>query len=171
MMRNSAQLRNSHAFLLHLEIMASPDFRATSRANKRPGGAQSSSLPSREKYCFTGKRLTSQTKHVVMNVKEYFEREAKKSKGHPNILDKVCKATGKTVISLKITWINSVLYKVLARELSETFVRSSLKEQAAFHLQRRGIPVLASVRTQITSIERQYEGRFIPCMKKEKILP
>ena len=102
MMHNSAQLRNSHAFLLHLKIMASSDCRAASQANKQLRGAQSSSLPSQEKYCFTGKRLTSQTKHVVMNVKEYFEREAKESKGHPNILDKVCKATGKTVISLKI---------------------------------------------------------------------
>ena len=132
MMCNRAQLHNSHAFLLHLEIMASSDYRATSRANKWLRGTQSSSLPSREKYCFTGKHLTSQTKHIIMNMKEYFEREAKKSKGHPNILDKVYKGTGKTVISLKITWINSVLYKVLARELSEMFVRSSLKEQAVF---------------------------------------
>lgn len=30
-----------------------------------------------------------------MNVVEYFENEAKKSKGRPNILDKVTKATGK----------------------------------------------------------------------------
>ena len=76
--------------------MASSISRATLQANKQPRGGESSTLPTREKYCFTGKRLTSQTKHVIMNVMEYFEREAKKSKGHPNILDKVCKATGTT---------------------------------------------------------------------------
>ena len=76
-------------------MMASSDFRATLRANKRSRGSESSS---RERYSFKGKRLASQTKYIVMNVMEYFEREAKKSKGHPNILEKVSKATGKTDI-------------------------------------------------------------------------
>ena len=36
-------------------------------------------------------------KHLLMNVAEYFEKEAKKSKGHPNVLERVSKATSKTV--------------------------------------------------------------------------
>ena len=34
-----------------------------------------------------------------MNVVKYFEKEAKKkSKGHPNVLERLSKATGKTVV-------------------------------------------------------------------------
>ena len=67
---------------------------------------------------------------------------------------------------------NTVLYKVLVKELSEKFVESSLKEQAVFHLQRRGIPVLALVRMQIASMERQAIRRKIHSLyEKEKILP
>ena len=37
-----------------------------------------------------------------MNMVEYFKKEAKKnSKGHQNILEKVSKATGKTVVYIK----------------------------------------------------------------------
>ena len=89
--------------------MASSDSRAILRANKRPRAGESSSLLSREKYSFKGKHLVSQTKHVVLNVMEYFEREAKKSKGHPNILEKVCKATGKKSFSVvfRVLWPNN----------------------------------------------------------------
>ena len=95
-MRNSARLRNTRAFLTCVREMASSDSRATSRANKRPTQGESSSSPLSDKHSFKGKRLTSQTKHLLMNVVEYFEKEAKKSKGHPNVFEKVSKATGKT---------------------------------------------------------------------------
>ena len=97
-MRNNSQLRNNHAFLVTWKSMALLDSRVTSRANKRSRRGESSS---HEKHSFQGKRLTSQTKRVVMNMVEYFKREAKKSKGHPNIVEKVSKATGKMVILLK----------------------------------------------------------------------
>jgi len=51
-----------------------------------------------------------------MNVMEYFENEAKKSRDHPNVVEKVCKATGKAALSLNIVWINSP-YKVSAKEV------------------------------------------------------
>ena len=52
-------------------------------------------------YTFQGKHLTHQTKHLLMNMVEYFEKEAKKkSKGYPNILERVSKATRKTVSGL-----------------------------------------------------------------------
>ena len=36
-------------------------------------------------------------KHLLMNVMEYFEKEMKKSKGHPNVLERASKATSKAV--------------------------------------------------------------------------
>ena len=45
--------------------------------------------------------LISQTKHILMNVVKYFENEAKKSKSHPTIIDKITKATGKTGCVMK----------------------------------------------------------------------
>ena len=36
-----------------------------------------------------------------MNVVEYFENEARKSKSHPNIIDKITKATGKAGCVMK----------------------------------------------------------------------
>ena len=84
-------------------LMVSLNHQATLQANKRPRGSDSSC------YSFHGKRLTSQLKHIVMNVMEHFENEVKKSRGHPNTLDKVCKATGKAVITLKIVWKFNVL--------------------------------------------------------------
>ena len=74
--------------------MASLSSAATSRANKLRREGESTS---QDKYTFQGKRLNSQTKHLLMNVVEYFEKEAKKSKGHPNVLERASKATGKTV--------------------------------------------------------------------------
>ena len=66
-----------------------------SRANKCCREDESSS---QDKYTFQGKHLTRQIKHVLMNVVEYFKKEVKKGKGYPNILERVSKATGKTVI-------------------------------------------------------------------------
>ena len=40
--------------------------------------------------------LINQTKRILMNVVEYFENEAKKSKSYSNIIDKIRKATSKT---------------------------------------------------------------------------
>ena len=72
---------------------------STSRANKRHREDKSTSQVN---YTFQGKHLKHQTKHLLMNVVEYFEKEAKKkSKGHPNVLERVSKATGKTVVYIK----------------------------------------------------------------------
>ena len=46
-------------------------------------------------YSFDRKALWSQTKYVVMNVWNYFEREAQKSGQVANCTSKVVKATGK----------------------------------------------------------------------------
>ena len=60
---------------------------ATSGTNKRRRGKSTS----QDKYTFQGKSLHSQTKHLLMKVVEYFEKEAKKSKGYPNVLERVPK--------------------------------------------------------------------------------
>ena len=67
---------------------------ATSRANKHHREDESTS---QVKYTFQGKHLKCQMKDLLMNMVEYFEKEAKKSKGHPNVFERVSKATGKTV--------------------------------------------------------------------------
>ena len=72
--------------------MASSSSTAIPRVTKRRRGEDS---PSQEKYSFTGKRLTSQSKRIVMNVVEYFTNEAKESKGHSNVVERVHRATGK----------------------------------------------------------------------------
>ena len=72
--------------------MASSSSTATPRVTKRRREEDS---PSQEKYSFTGKRLTSQSKRIVMNVVEYFTNEAKKSKGHSNVVERAHRATGK----------------------------------------------------------------------------
>ena len=77
MMRNSARLCNTRAFLTCVREMASSDSRVTSRANKWPTREESSSLLLSDKYSFKGKRLTSQTNHLLMNVVEYFKKEAR----------------------------------------------------------------------------------------------
>ena len=75
--------------------MASSSSAAILRANKRSREGESSS------QSFHGKRLNSQTKRILMNVVEYFENEVKKSKSHPNVVDKITKATGKTGCVIK----------------------------------------------------------------------
>ena len=46
-----------------------------------------------------GKVIRSQMKHIVMNIWNYFDREAKKARcSAGNILEKVSKATGKFLI-------------------------------------------------------------------------
>ena len=47
------------------------------------------------RYSFDGKTLRSQTKYVIMNIWDYFEREAQKSGRVVNCTLKVAKATGK----------------------------------------------------------------------------
>lgn len=81
--------------------MASSSSAAISRTNKRSREGKSSS------QSFHGKRFNSQTKHILMKVMEYFENEAKKSKGRPNVIEKVIKATGKTgrVMKLFMNWL------------------------------------------------------------------
>ena len=62
---------------------------STSRANKHCREVESTSQVNNT---FQGKRLKRQTKHFLMNVVEYFEKEAKKSKGlvsHDQILFRV----------------------------------------------------------------------------------
>ena len=78
--------------------MASSSSTVTSRANKCRREDESST---QDKYTFQGKLLSSQTKHVLMNMVEYIKKEAKKSKGYPNVLERVSKATGKTVYVVK----------------------------------------------------------------------
>ena len=46
------------------------------------------------RYSFNGKTLRSQTKYVIMNLRDYFEREAQKSRRVVNCTSKVAKATG-----------------------------------------------------------------------------
>ena len=48
--------------------------------------------------CFstTGKTIRSQMKHIIMNVWNYFDQEAKKARcASGNLMEKVAKATGK----------------------------------------------------------------------------
>ena len=47
------------------------------------------------RYSFDGKTLRSQTKYVIMNLWDYFEREAQKSRRVVNCTAKVAKATDK----------------------------------------------------------------------------
>ena len=52
----------------------------------------------RDLHCFvTGKTIRSQTKYVIINVWNYFDQEAKKSGCLVNLMEKVAKATGKTL--------------------------------------------------------------------------
>ena len=74
--------------------MASLSSAVTSKADKHHGKDESTS---QVKYTFQGKSFKCQTKHLLMNLVEYFEKEAKKSKGHPNVLERVSKVTGKRV--------------------------------------------------------------------------
>ena len=64
-------------FPFNVNEMALLSSTATSRANKRCREDESTS---QDKYTFQGKHLNSQTKHLLMNVVEYFKKEAKKSK-------------------------------------------------------------------------------------------
>ena len=41
-----------------------------------------------EKYSFKGRRLTRLTKRLLVNVVKYFDKEAKKTKGRSNIVEK-----------------------------------------------------------------------------------
>ena len=68
----------------------------TLRANKCRREDESTSQVN---YTFQGKHLKRQTKHLLMNVVEYFKKEAKKD--HPNVLERISKATGKTVDYIK----------------------------------------------------------------------
>ena len=72
---------------------------ATSRANKHHREDESTS---QVKYTFQGKHLKCQMKHLLINVEEYFEKEAKKSNGHLNILERVSKATSKKSVLFKL---------------------------------------------------------------------
>ena len=74
--------------------MASLSSAVTSKADKHHGKDESTS---QVKYTFQGKSFKCQTKHLLMNLVEYFEKEAKKRKGHPNVLERVSKVTGKRV--------------------------------------------------------------------------
>ena len=72
---------------------------STSTANKYHRENKSTSQVN---YTFQGKHLKHQTWHLLMNMVEYFKKEAKKnSKGHRNILKRVSKATGKIVVYIK----------------------------------------------------------------------
>ena len=61
---------------------------ANSRAKKCRKVKESTS---QVKNTFQGKNLNSQMKYLLMNVAEYFEKEAKKSKSHPSVLERVSK--------------------------------------------------------------------------------
>ena len=69
-------------FPFNVNEMASSSSAAISRANKHSREGESSS------QSIHGNSLNSQTKHILMNMVEYFENEAKKSKGRPNIIEK-----------------------------------------------------------------------------------
>ena len=74
---NSTWLCNLHAFFFNVNEMASLSSAVTSKANKHHGKDESTS---QVKYTFQGKSFKCQTKHLLMNLVEYFEKEAKKSK-------------------------------------------------------------------------------------------
>ena len=79
---------------------------STSRANKCHREDESTSQIN---YIFQEKHLKCQTKHLLVNVVKYFEKEAKKkSKGHPNVLERVSKATSKTVVYIKENLSNDI---------------------------------------------------------------
>ena len=90
----STRLYNLLAFFFNVNEMTSLSSAVTSKANKHHGKDESTS---QVKYTFQGKSLKCQTNHLLMNLVEYFEKEAKKSKGHLNVLKRVSKATGKIV--------------------------------------------------------------------------
>ena len=64
-------------FPFNMNKMALLSSASTSRANKHRREDESTSQVN---YTFQGKCLKCQTKHLLMNVVEYFEKEAKKSK-------------------------------------------------------------------------------------------
>ena len=97
--------------------MASTSYTATSRANKCFREDKSSS---QDKYTFTRKRPTSQTKRMLMNVVEYFKKEVKKSKGYPNVLERVSKATSKTVCVVKTIHKLAFLLRYFTRKYQES---------------------------------------------------
>ena len=73
---------------------------STSRANKYHREDKSTSQVN---YTFQGNHLKRLIKHLLINMVEYFKKEAKKnSKGHRNILERVSKATGKIYIVVYI---------------------------------------------------------------------
>ena len=68
----------------------------TSRANKYHREDKSTSQVN---YTLQGKHLKCQTKHLIMNVLDYFKKEVKKkSKGHPNVLESII---SQTVVHIK----------------------------------------------------------------------
>ena len=81
------------SFLSDMNEMALFSSTGTSRSNECCREDESSS---QDKYTFQGKHLTHLTKHLLMNMVKYFKKEAKKSKGYPNVLESVSKATSKT---------------------------------------------------------------------------
>ena len=58
-----------------------------------------------------------------MNVVEYFKNEAKKSKGCPNIIDKITKAAGKTGCVMKTIHELACLWLVLFINWLATYAR------------------------------------------------
>ena len=65
-------------FPFNVNEMALLSFTSTLRANKHRREDESTSQGN---YTFQGKHLKRQTKHLFMNIVEYFQKEAKKSKG------------------------------------------------------------------------------------------
>ena len=70
------------------------------------------------RYSFDGKTLRSQTKYVIMNLWDYFEREAQKSGRVVNCTAKVAKATGK--------WLYVQTERTIGR------IRAEYKEKGVF---------------------------------------
>ena len=96
--------------------MASSSSAAISRANKCSREGKSSS------HSFQGKHLTNQTKRIFMDMVEYFKNEAKKSKGRPNVIDKVIKATSKT------DCITKTIHELAFSGLSQTTIKNVKQE-------------------------------------------
>ena len=72
--RNTVRLHILRAFLLNVNEMVSLSFASTSRTNTVESTSQVN-------YTFQERCPKCQTKHLFMNIVEYFETEAKKSKG------------------------------------------------------------------------------------------
>ena len=87
-----------------------------------------------------GKRLNSQTKFLPMNLWNYFEQEARKSKVSVNVKKRILKATG--IKYLLCSWVWYSFRHVGISESSIVRARMEYHKKAGFLCQENGIKVV-----------------------------